>query len=83
MLDAASGTDVVMAGMNGRALADRVAEVHPEIPVLFATGYTADVALRKDLLKGGARVIHKPFTTASLVAKVSEALGAGPRGPTP
>ena len=67
-------TDVVMPGMGGRELAERVAELRPEIKVLFASGYTDDVTLRHRLLERGVMLMDKPFTVHSLAGKVREVL---------
>jgi CheY-like chemotaxis protein len=67
-------TDVVMPGMKGRELAERVADLRPEIKVLFASGYTDDVILRHRLLERGGMLMDKPFTVQSLAGKVREVL---------
>jgi PAS domain S-box-containing protein len=67
-------TDVVMPGMRGRELAERVADLRPEIKVLFASGYTDDVILRHRLLERGGMLMDKPFTVQSLAGKVREVL---------
>ena len=75
-------TDVIMQGMNGPALAEAIAATRPEMPVLFMSGFTdADVASR-GLLKKGAPMIEKPFTTEKLARRVRKILdeGMGPTG---
>src|SRR3970282_1332813 len=67
-------TDVIMTGMNGRDLAERVAAIIPGIRVLFATGYSGAVIDRHRLLAHGAKVIQKPFTKESLAHHVREVL---------
>ncbi len=67
-------TDVVMPGMGGRELAERVVDLRPEIKVLFASGYTDDVILRHRLLERGGMLMDKPFTVQSLAGKVREVL---------
>jgi CheY-like chemotaxis protein len=69
-------TDVVMPGMQGPDLADRVLALLPEIKVLFATGYTSDMAFRHGLLPERANILSKPYTPADLSKKVRESLGA-------
>jgi signal transduction histidine kinase/CheY-like chemotaxis protein len=69
-------TDVVMPGMNGRALADRIKEQRPEIKVLFTTGYTQGAALYDGVLDRGAALLPKPFTVDQLAAKVRSTLDA-------
>lgn len=70
-------TDVVLGGtMNGRALADAVLALRPQMPVLFTTGYTRNAIIHHGRLDDGVHVIGKPFTSAELIAKVQELLGA-------
>jgi PAS domain S-box-containing protein len=70
-------TDVIMPGMNGRQLADRLTAVRPDMKVLFASGYTAD-ALVQYGVEGGVRYLQKPFTPDALARKVREILSAPP-----
>jgi signal transduction histidine kinase/ActR/RegA family two-component response regulator len=69
-------TDVVMPGMNGRALADRIKEKRPDIKVLYTTGYTRGAALYDGILDRGAPFLPKPFTVEQLAAKVRSTLDA-------
>jgi signal transduction histidine kinase/CheY-like chemotaxis protein len=66
--------DVVMPGMNGRDLADRLHSLYPNIKTLFMSGYTADVIARQGVLEEGVRFIQKPFSVRELSAKVREIL---------
>ena len=68
-------TDVVMPEMNGRELAARLREIHPEIKVLFMSGYTADVIAHRSVLEKGVNFIQKPFSKKDLADKVRGALG--------
>ena len=67
-------TDVVMPGMDGRQLAQRIGMVTPGIKVMFMSGYTADEIGRRGVLEEGVRFIAKPFTRETLARKVREAL---------
>ena len=67
-------TDVVMPGMNGRELAQRLQEMRPGLKCLFMSGYTADVIAPNGALDSGVHFIQKPFSVQSLAAKVREAL---------
>jgi PAS domain S-box-containing protein len=67
-------TDVIMPGMSGRELADRVRIVLPAIKVLYISGYTDDVLGRYGVLDKGISLILKPFTPDDLIAKVTEVM---------
>jgi PAS domain S-box-containing protein len=67
-------TDVVMPGMSGLELADRARRLLPEIRVLFATGYTSDIAFRDRFLEGSTRVLMKPYTPSELSRRVRDTL---------
>jgi two-component system cell cycle sensor histidine kinase/response regulator CckA len=69
-------TDVVMPNMGGGELAARLAASHPELAVLFVSGYTDDVVALKGLLDAGAAFLQKPFTATLLALAVREALDA-------
>ncbi|MCU0237456.1 MAG: ATP-binding protein [Acidobacteria bacterium] len=70
-------TDVIMPGINGRELADRLGEIRPELRCLFMSGYMADVIASDGVLDKGVHFIQKPFSVQALAEKVREAL-AGP-----
>jgi two-component system cell cycle sensor histidine kinase/response regulator CckA len=63
-------TDVIMPGLNGRELSERLATAHPGLPVLFMSGYTGDDVLARSLLPDEAAFIQKPFAPEELVARV-------------
>jgi len=63
-------TDVIMPGLNGRELSERLATTQPGLPVLFMSGYTDDDVLARSLLPDEAPFIQKPFGPDELVAKV-------------
>jgi PAS domain S-box-containing protein len=67
-------TDVVMPGIGGRELAERLRNERPGIKVLFTTGYTENVIVQQGVLKAGFRYLAKPFTLNTLSAKVRETL---------
>jgi PAS domain S-box-containing protein len=72
-------TDVVMPGMNGRELAERLAAARPGIGVLYMSGYSADMLDERGGLEAGSALLEKPFTPDGLLRKVAEALGATAR----
>ena len=67
-------TDVVMPEMNGRKLADEVMKRHPEVRILFTTGYTRNAIVHNGVLDAGVHLIIKPFTLEALAAKISDVL---------
>jgi len=65
-------TDMVMPGMNGRAVAEKVSRLHPEIRVAYMSGYTGFGS--RESINLNAAVIAKPFTRDVLLQKLSEAM---------
>jgi PAS domain S-box-containing protein len=69
-------TDVVMPGIGGPELADRLAARDPEMRVLFISGHTDDGVLRHGVREGATAFLQKPFTLDVLARKVREVLDA-------
>ncbi len=69
-------TDVIMPGMNGRALADALMARRPGLPCLFMSGYTADVISPHGVMDEGVHFIQKPFSVRDLAAKIRAVLDA-------
>ncbi len=63
-------TDVIMPGMNGRMLAERLKESIPSLKILFISGYTDDVINHHGILEPGFELLMKPFTSADLLRNV-------------
>jgi two-component system cell cycle sensor histidine kinase/response regulator CckA len=70
-------TDVVLPDMNGRDVASRIQQQHPDASVLYMSGYTDDAIVRHGVLDEGVWFLEKPFSAEGLGAKVREVLGAG------
>jgi len=70
-------TDVVMPGINGRVLAERLAPQHPAMKVLYMSGYTDSFIAGHGVLEEGIHLLHKPFTEEVLMRKIRELLNAG------
>ncbi len=66
--------DVVMPGMNGRELHQRLLDQRPALKVLFMSGYTDNVIVHQGILDAGIDFLQKPFTVESLTRRVREAL---------
>ena len=79
-------TDVMMPGMSGLELSQRLRAERPELPVLYLSGYAADVL--PEALPAGTRFLPKPFTSQGLLEELVYAgkkgregfTGAGRRG---
>ena len=69
-------TDVVLPGMSGRDLVERVAAVYPGIPTLFMSGYSRDVMDNHGVPNAGVALLQKPFSPEALLLKVREVLDA-------
>lgn len=77
-------SDVVMPGLHGREVADRIVRLRPGIPVLFISGYTDDALLERGVLEGDDRsLLAKPFTSLELARRVRLAIDESPRLRTP
>ncbi len=68
-------TDVVMPELDGAALAERLRTASPKLRVLYVSGHTKDVVLERGLT-GKIEFLAKPFTPATLLAKVRAVLDA-------
>ena len=67
-------TDVVMPGGSGPELASRLAARHPEMRVLYMSGYTDDAIVHRGVIAPGIELLEKPFTPATLARKVRDVL---------
>jgi PAS domain S-box-containing protein len=67
-------TDVLMTGLNGRMLSERLTATRPETRVLYMSGYSDDEILRLGVKKAAAHFIQKPFSVDALVHKVRETI---------
>jgi two-component system, cell cycle sensor histidine kinase and response regulator CckA len=70
-------TDVVMPGMSGPQLADRLKPLHPAMKVLFVSGYRHDALDQKGLLGPGVQILSKPFASAQFLRQVQMLLKQG------
>jgi two-component system, cell cycle sensor histidine kinase and response regulator CckA len=71
-------TDVVMPGIGGRELAERMTRLRPGIKVLYMSGYTEQAVSQQGILGDDAVLLQKPFTLATLASKLCEILTPQP-----
>jgi CheY-like chemotaxis protein len=67
-------TDIVMPGMSGPALAERLVVGWPDLRVLYITGYAEEAIERQGALPAGGALLEKPFTAQQLADSVRQAL---------
>ena len=67
-------TDVIMPGLNGRELAQRICEIRPNVKVLYMSGYTENMIGHDGVLDDGVRLLQKPFNLRDLKSIVREVL---------
>jgi CheY-like chemotaxis protein len=70
-------TDVIMPGMSGRQLAEKILKKRPETKIVYMTGYTDDMVVQHKVLEPGVRLLQKPFTKVELAQKVRATLDEG------
>jgi two-component system, cell cycle sensor histidine kinase and response regulator CckA len=63
-------SDVVMPEMGGKELGQALAQIDPDLPVLYMSGYTGEDVVQRGLLDPGAPFQQKPFTPVALATKV-------------
>ena len=69
-------TDIVMPRMDGIELARRAGELHPELKIMFITGFAAVILNNDQAAPKDARVLSKPFHLKDLVREVDRLLAA-------
>jgi PAS domain S-box-containing protein len=70
-------TDVVMPGMNGRGLVERLSGIRPSIKSLYMSGYTDDDIIRRGFIEPRKSFLQKPFTSDALLHTVRKVLDEG------
>ncbi len=67
-------TDVIMPGLSGRQLAERIHSKRPETKIIYMTGYTDDMVVQHKVLEPGTNMLQKPFSCRDLAQKVRSTL---------
>jgi PAS domain S-box-containing protein len=64
-------TDVIMPEMSGRRVAELLQQRHPDLPILYMSGYTNGLLDRAHVRHEGISFIEKPFTAHLLLTEVN------------
>jgi two-component system cell cycle sensor histidine kinase/response regulator CckA len=72
-------TDVVMPGMSGVELARQLGAMHPQVKIIFISGYADDAKARQGILDSSGVFIKKPFRPKSLARKIRQVLDSPDR----
>jgi FixJ family two-component response regulator len=68
-------TDVVMRHMSGPELVERLSVSHPNLKVVYMSGYTGELIAEREVLKRGITLLEKPFSRSVLLNTIHNALG--------
>ena len=69
-------TDVVMPLMGGKSMAESLKISHPDLPILYTSGFTDDAIAQHGVLEAGIEFLPKPYTPSALARKVRGILDA-------
>jgi signal transduction histidine kinase/PAS domain-containing protein len=67
-------SDIIMPEMNGKEMGDIIRQTRPNLPILYMSGYTAEVISSKGIFEGKVDLIHKPFIMVKLSEKIARML---------
>jgi DNA-binding NtrC family response regulator len=68
-------TDVVMRRMSGPELVERLSASHPNLKVIYMSGYTGELIAEREVLNRGITLLEKPFTRTALLNTIHTTLG--------
>jgi CheY-like chemotaxis protein len=71
--------DVIMPRMNGADVFTAIKALNPAISVIFATGYSNEIATLADLAERGVIILRKPYSPATLCRRIREVLDSAAR----
>ncbi len=69
-------TDIVMPGMDGIEVARQAAAIHPELRIMFITGFAAVALAAGSQAPAGAKVLSKPIHLREIVSEVERMMAA-------
>ncbi len=69
-------TDIVMPGLDGIEVARQAAAIHPELRIMFITGFAAVALAAGDAALPGAKVLSKPIHLREIVSEVERMIAA-------
>ncbi len=72
-------TDIGLPGLNGRQVADAARLIHPQLKILFMTGYAENAAVTNGMLEPDMEMITKPFAMDTMVRRVADMIDRGSR----
>ncbi len=67
-------TDMIMPGMNGKELIDKLKSTRPDLKAIVISGYTADMIVKNGIVEDGVNFLQKPFAPIELARKVRQVL---------
>jgi len=67
-------TDVVMRGMSGPELVQRLSETRPKLKFVYMSGYTGELIAEHDVMRSGVMLLEKPFSRSILLTTLQRAL---------
>lgn len=67
-------TDVIMPGMSGKEIAEKLKSLKPDMKQLFISGYTDDIIAKHGIIDEKLNILQKPFTPATLKSKIRNIL---------
>ncbi len=73
-------SDVIMPGLNGIDMMERLHSLRPDISAVFMSGYSPPLEVQRALNKGWAHYLQKPFGSAQLLESISDALNSSSVG---